>query len=284
MSYINRLNKKIKELIYLNKYDFKDIDTYFIVSTGRTATNFLAHYLNENFINTLAVHEPVPDLLVTSIKHLRKEIETKKAINFVQKSRVLFAKNIYKNKQLNKYIESNNNIVPFLPIINNVFPNAKFIHITRDPKTYVVSSLNKMNKSKNSKGYTMYGINDKRPRITTKDFNESWDKEWSEFSQFEKSCWFWKKYNELILENSNKNTLLLKYEDIFNVENTEDSKINDILDYIGLSIKDNLDKLKLNTKLNKSTVNNLDSYENWSDENKLFFHNMTDDIAKKLAY
>lgn len=61
-------------------YSWDDVRVAFIVSTGRTATHFLAHLLDEALDNTLAVHEPGPQVYDLGVRLIRGELSLREAV------------------------------------------------------------------------------------------------------------------------------------------------------------------------------------------------------------
>ena len=279
-----RLKKYISQYINKNSNSWDDVEVYFIISTGRTATKFLATYLQENYsTKVLAMHEPTPDLLNTGIKFLRKEITKDGLLNHIKLNRSLQCKEVNKSNPHKIYIESNNNVLTSLNELKNVFPKVKFIHVTRDPLTYVGSSLNKINKGKAE--YTMYSETDNRPRITAKDYNgDAYSGAWDAFSQFQKVTWYWNKTNRMILDykSTNSNITTIKYEDIFFDQNN--IGLYKMLDFLGLKKEDSLDKFAINSRVNVSLGKKDLNYDNWSEEEQQFFKNVVSNTAKELNY
>lgn len=284
MNYIQRLKKYLEQIIYKNRYNWDDVEVYFIIGTGRTATNFFAKFIQENYGNkVLAVHEPMPDLSNYGISKLRGEISQKDFLNYIRFNRALQCKNIHNANGNKIYIESNNNVTISIEEIRMVFPKVKFVHITRNPQTYIGSSLNKINKGKTQ--YTLYGATDYRPRITAKDFeNDTYSKSWDHFTQFNKLCWYWNKINEIYLDydKSNNDIITVKYEDIFFDENN--AGLFKVLNFMGLDTNRSFDKFPINSKVNVSTGQQNFDYTNWSEEEKIFFKETVSKTAQKLNY
>ncbi len=112
----------------------------FILSTGRTGTQFFEEYINQTSERTLCKHEPKPSrrFKFLSNMYLNNKISDKTIINIYELSR----KKIFKNIGKKTYIESSNFIFGCIPALNNHYPNIKIIHIVRHPVNYVISHLN----------------------------------------------------------------------------------------------------------------------------------------------
>lgn len=283
-NYINRISKYIGQLLYKNKYTWEDVEVYFIISTGRTATKFFAKFIQENYDNkVLAVHEPMPDLLNYGIKNLRNEITQDTFIDYINFNRALQCKNVNNSDNNKIYIESNNNVTISIEEIIKVFPKVKFVHITRNPQTYIGSSLNKINKGR--KEYTLYSDSDYRPRITAKDFKDDMQgSDWDNFTQFKKLCWYWNKINTITLKykSQHKNIITVKYEDVF--YDDANKGLYRILDFMGLETNRSFDKFPVKSKVNVSSGTQNFDYSTWSKEEKLFFEDTVKETALALDY
>lgn len=281
---LQRIYKKIAQPYYNNKYDWSGVEVFFIVSTGRTATQFLAQYLQENYKEkVIALHEPVPDLLNTGIDFLRKKMTKDQLISHIKLNRSLQCKDAKSGAPNKIYIESNNNVTVSMNELKEVFPSIKFIHVIRDPRTYIGSSINKINKGQKD-AYTMYSDTDNRPRITPKDFGDTSILDWQNLNQFKKVSWYWTKMNNLILDYSKKNDniITVKYEDIF-LDN-EHKGLHQILDFIGLSSNTTNHKFPISKKMNASSGTKNLGLTNWTEEQKAFYKEHVSDTATVFNY
>lgn len=113
--------------------------TIYIVSTGRTGTKFLADYFN-NFSDVYAAHEPKPSRILRMWTNARLE----KRANKSTMSRIFISKRkgSFRRIQEPTYVESNPFAAGFTDIMPAVLDNPEIIHVVRDPRTYIRSSLN----------------------------------------------------------------------------------------------------------------------------------------------
>jgi len=113
----------------------------FILSTGRTGTQFFEDYINGTSENTMCLHEPKPSrrFKFLSNMYLQKKVHPKTICYIFKQSR----KKIGKRAGGNNYVESSNFIFGCIPALNTCMDDIKVLHIIRDPYTYVVSHLNK---------------------------------------------------------------------------------------------------------------------------------------------
>ena len=277
--------KKTLEILkyYRSFYDWSDVNVTLIVSTGRTGTNFLANYFNENQKGVYSVHEPNPDLFDLSVEKFRGN----KSILSFQKQLKINRYNQYqktKEKENKIYLESNGNLSLLLPEVIELFEKPKIIFVTRDINTYIISAYNKSPDSSNQ--MFLYGKNDHRKRITPFDVNDKINSnKWEHWNRAEKIAWYWAYCNKYIL-NSLKSYpyYQVKFEDLFGEEKV--LEMNKLSKYMGLSdfSDSHIKKQKLSLKRNENSVKLLEEFDNLSDELKDSIVELTNDTRQILGY
>lgn len=270
-------------------HPWRNIQVGAIVSTGRTGTNFFGSFFNDHFQDVYSVHEPVPDLMDFGVEQVyHKKIPFDDAVaGFLQLRRKMLLQ--LKEKQVKYYVESNPYLSLFTHIIQEAMPHLKIIHLVRDPKSYVVSSYNYKPPAGGGK-YGAYSKNDPRRRLAATDFpDDPWYNYWNEFSRFDKICWHWYKYNQLILDNApaDNSYLLLRFEDVFNSDSSA-SCIQQIVAFLGLKLKPgvSMDAIlsTLQERKNVSQKTELTSYDDWTAEQKIRFNEITGKLASQFGY
>ncbi len=249
--------KYIKDLFlryYSNLYNWDSKEVILIISSGRTGTNFMAHWMGILSDDFYSVHEPSPDLFHLGIAKHRNNQNI--SISDLKKKRAL---QLFKLNKHNKevYIECNPNLILLLPEVNKLFKNLKIIFIKREFNTYFLSALNK-SPDKSNVNY-FYADNDSRERVTAIDLDDEFKGNWIDFSREEKIAWWWKKSNEIIDSYclNNTNARVFKFEDIFSKNN--EKTLNQVLDFMALG-KIDLSKEKLAFFKNKKNSNSLRSF------------------------
>lgn len=228
--------KFFDRLYYYKKLVPSKLNATFIISTGRTGTKFFETFFRQVDTGIYSVHEPYPDLFQEGINKVRygySSDDIKKNIFLIRSA---YLKEISRERP-RIYVESNPFLPPVLDEIYEVFPKAKFIYISRDPKSYLNSALNK---SPGDDGVSFfYAENDTRKRITAKDIKDKYEKRWEEFSREEKILWYWNYCNLSIIdffERKRPDKLHLKFEDIFSKDiDTKKDSIERILDFMNLN-------------------------------------------------
>lgn len=278
LSKIEVSGKKLRDILFCSLIPWKDLEVIFIVSTGRTGTEFLANFFNENFKQTIAYHEPAPDLFDLGVDSVRKKKSERKIFNCLKRARFPLIRSLGKNTI---YVESNNNLVLLLPTLIKAFPKAKFVHVIRNPKSYVRSAYSK---SHGKAKYTLFGESDPRKRLTAKDdINDPFYSQWDHFSQFQKVCWHWHKYN-LMIERAlanHKGKIQVDYEKLF-YDSTKETLLH-LVKFLDLDKRLNVnidDALYLFTnKMNQTHKYKLGAFEEWPDHYKKEYYSVLGEIG-----
>lgn len=174
-------------------------DMLCLITPGRSGTKTLIDYINDN-TNAYAVHKPkVTNQIVANLFH--KNLITKESAFWSYlSSRESYLVKAYSNKTL--FVDGDCKYLPIVPVISEMCPNSKFIHLVRDPKSFIISGLNRgYFKSKPS---DFFGYLDNEKATT----------------QIEKIASFWNEANiiaeSLKSELGKKRVLTMKSEDMFN--------------------------------------------------------------------
>lgn len=111
----------------------------FILSTGRTGTQFFESYLTETS-PYLCLHEPKPSRRFKFMSNmlLDKKIKPETICKQFTKHR----QTMFEQAGEQMYVESNNFFFGCIPAINTCFEDVKVLHIIRHPESYVKSHLN----------------------------------------------------------------------------------------------------------------------------------------------
>lgn len=218
---------------------YNSYNPVFILTTGRTGSKFIADTLNY-FSDVDAYHEPHPNLKLTpNIAYENYDSDFLKDIIWSVRTEIIF-NSFAKN---NKYIESNQCMTFFAYAINDLFPNSKFIHLVREPESFVLSAY----KLKWYVNKTFWELGRLEIDSSTTKKNDYINKLYN----------LWHITNEFILEFGDSikkdRFTTVKSEELFN----NNSKMKEIVNFIGVksSISDNeikkIQNKKINTKKNE---------------------------------
>lgn len=266
------LEKKVKNYIILPEKIFNGSKPVFVLSTGRTGTELLTRLfaLDENIE---AYHEPKPQMVYAAkiaYESYTSNISAKK-LAFLS-SRYDSLKTSYLRSK--RYVETNHNLTFFADAIYNLLPQSKFIHLVRNPASFVRSGMRR-------NYYKGHDYDDGRILPRTEDISSE---QWKAFDQLEKIAWLWNATNQFI-ENlkelfSEDRIITVRSEDLFNDPNT----FLQISDFINIE-KMNKDKLKklISKPKNFQYKGEFPKYEDWDNKQKNKLKNIAT-LAKKYNY
>jgi len=289
---------------------WKDLNPKFIISTGRTGTKFLSNFFNMLSNEIDARHEPSPSIIKLRHKFGTGKISIEKAIKKFKRKKV----GLYDSIQKPFYIESNPGLSSLIPVIKNIFPSYKIIHVIRDGRDWVRSTINrgiyssildrsltpiipllrpfvpsktKINKFKKI-NFNAYLRDIWRFRAL--DFkNDPYYQKWAYMSQFEKNVWLWNKIDDMIFREikDDPNAKTIKFENIFDKEKGYQG-INDIIHFFDL---DNLSKSSnlnidhiFSKKINLSPLYSFPTWKFWNKNYTKQFNEIAGDKMKRYEY
>lgn len=247
----------------------------FILSTGRTGTKFLAEYLN-NYTNVYAVHEPKPSrqLRMWSMAYLQGEVTQQKLSRIMPRLRSRILKKLDSNTI---YVESNPFITGFANVLKQEFTNPIIIHLVRDPREYIRSSLN-YGTTTGFKGW----LNRSLPYFyldTQKIYNSE-----QKLSDTEKVAIFWTKLNEFLNKSGEEYPYYhrIKFEDLFDENH---SGLNELLEVLGVE-SSNIDRsIDKDEQINKSELAVLeDKWQDWNAEQCKLIDGICHELMELYGY
>ncbi len=227
-----------------------DKNLVFIVSAGRTGTQFFGRQLGSIIDNCVSAHEP--DRYAGFSRATRENIR-KFGFNHVVIKRVLQKSGIRHltqqhlagklndeqviqsiRQQRDRYIQgqSASLIVEayyqwfgLLPCLRRAYPESKISGIVRDPRTWVLSLQHR--KLRHALGI----FADKMSPAMIQD--REYMGRWADMNNFERACWEWKTINGLIqtFVNSDTQSRLYRFEDLFETDGRA-KEMHKLLDFI----------------------------------------------------
>ena len=257
----------------LNKYIKSPI---FFLSTGRCGTKWFSDLLNYNK-SLMVLHSPVPNLAVQSklayeILNTTENIpisENKLLKEIFFAGREQFLRYSYKTNK--RYIETNNYITFFAPILIELFPDAKFVHLYRHPGEFVRSGIRR--------NYYAAGNPDDIKRITP--VIETQSENWKSLNQLGKVSWLWNETN-MFIENFKE-----KHPDNyfgFNFNNLSQEDVISLLKFLEIEISPSVISKSLSKKTNVQKTGSFPEYIEWPLNNKKTLKKLCSNQAFKLGY
>ena len=258
------ISKRRTSFYALRQNHFKDLDPpVFFLSTGRTGTKWFSELLKKDPYS-LVFHAPKPDLSVQNTLAYKmlvmNDFQLKEEQKVLLKEIFLAGREQqlrYSFKTQKRYIETNNYITFFAPLIAELMPHSIFVHLYRHPGKFVRSGLNRK-----------YYLNEDPGKIRriypVKGFYYD---HWSELTQIEKIAWLWNETNEFIekFKGSISQDRIIN----FNFEQLSDIEVEKMISQLNCRIRPGRIKKLLNIKVNRQKFSNdLRRFDDWNKSEK----------------
>ncbi len=251
----------------------------FFLSTGRCGTTWFAKLLNTS-PNCICKHEPEPNLAYQSkfayeVQHGKPIEKTDPEFPFLKEillaGRERIFRYVYKTNKT--YVETNNRMTFFAPILSEIIPQAKFVHIYRHPAEFVRSGMRREYYSENDV------ISNTRitPHKNSNDYGT-----WPLLSEFEKVCWLWNETNtfiDLFLKEIPAKQIFR-----FNFNHLSQEKIISLLEFMDCTVKKNKIQKKLNKRSNAQLEGKFPKYKDWNEKQKIKLKEICGPLAESYGY
>jgi hypothetical protein len=245
----------------------------FFLSTGRCGTKWFSELLATKENNLL--HSPVPSFALQSplvyktvmSRGIENELNNALVKELFFTGREQYLRFSYKSGK--RYIETNNYITFFAPMLAELFPDAKFVHLYRHPGEFVRSGLRR--------NYYTHENADDLKRPTPEEYANST----SPMSRIEKISWLWNATNQFI-ENFKLKHSGRCYNFNFNELNYDN--VVDLFEFLSIDEAKYPIKQKLNRKVNVQKTGEVNPYKTWSDKEKTEVKSLCDDLSLKYKY
>lgn len=227
----------------------QQIQPVFVLSTGRCGTKWLTELLS-NRSDVLVNHALQPELVRQSkLAYQNRHTDPE----FIRAARDDLISAAYHSHRI--YIETNNRITFFAPLLAQAYPNSRFIHLYRHPADFIRSGMRR-------NWYAGHSAD--IGRITMADANQ-----WQTLSQFEKIAWLWNETNSFIekfLQTLPPNRyFIISSETLF----AEPTQVKTLCEFIGvpdISLQTIIQKQKKPVNVQKK--GNFPKYQDWTPEQK----------------
>jgi hypothetical protein len=258
---------------------FASYQPIFVLNTGRSGSAFVDSMLR-HASDVQSYHEAPPNMFLQPNFAYHNQQKTEVLQKMVEVARVeLMLEAALKNKI---YVESNQCLVFFVHQIKQLFPKARFVHLTRHPGTFVTSAL--------QKGWHKNDSVWEKGRIRMKE-----ETEWQTFTQIEKLGWVWTHTHQFIEEFKKQHRhsfLSLKLEDL----TADGATVNLFLEFIGSAHRFDAKSIMpiLERKVNRVQIsrepanmfkrNDVPKYEAWTEQEKAQLRSQTETLASQMGY
>jgi glycosyltransferase involved in cell wall biosynthesis len=240
----------------------KEKNIFFVLSTGRSGTQTIARSLAE-IPDCVCLHEPTPQLITESSAYRYGRIDVGKLAKVIAETRHPVI-----NGKL--YGESNQTLSLLVPVLTEVFPDAKFIWLIRNGLDVVASIYSRQWYTGHSTNHSRY--EDCPPiekewidgRIMGDLCGDVAPAKWKSMDPFARCCWYWAYTNRIIENDLNKfvtinNSTIVRLEEI-------DRDLTGVIDWLGLSIP-----LKMKVQRHNRAHYKLHTWQKWSKSERQTF-------------
>lgn len=252
--YIHTLNRDFN---HLYKEVRKNAAPIFVLSTGRCGTMLLTEILRSSKY-LVPVHEPFPELSYHSALAFEEPQKNNGHKAAIDTARYESIRNAYLLDK--RYVETNNRITFFAYYLAELYPEAKFIHLVRNPKHFIESGVLREWYS----GKNLFDEGRIRDEQLFKTFNHH-----------QRIAWLWAQTNQFSEEFSQahpKKCFLLRSEDLFRGS----KEVVEVLRSLGINdISEDVIQNNVKTKVNQSKIR-LSSISNHSVKDVSHFFELKD--------
>lgn len=282
---------RVQRFLRPSLYDWSSLQVSFIISTGRTATKFLAKLLSTAFERMDARHEPSPDLFDIGTRFARSEATLEAACAELRDARLHICGQV-RRSGCDHYIEANNNLAYLITPLRRLFPDARIIHLVRDGRDFVRSAYSKTARPGAGRGRPALVMSeeDHRRRLQASDLpDDPYRSRWPQMSRFERICWYWQRKDGIICEalRSDELALTVKFEDVFN-QSSAYQGFWDMVNFLGLRtrLSVTVDRVHevMGRKENATEEYLLPSWTDWSPEQARQFREIAGDYLESCGY
>lgn len=248
----------------------------FFLSTGRTGTL----WLSKLFSHTQGIksyHAPAPDLSAQNCfaYELQKEestdqqeiMDTLGHIFLAGREQVLR----YSYKCQRRYLETNNHITFFAPVIAALLPQALFVHLYRHPGDFVSSGLKRGWYENDASRFRQIQPRD----ATTREL-------WSSYTSIQKIAWLWKETNEYI--ETFKQSMPGDRTFSLDFSNMDAASIREMAQFADIPLSEARISKRLHHRLNDQRFSQDEKYLQWSDQDREALSSICQSLADHYGY
>ncbi len=189
----------------------------FLLSTGRSGSKFLAELLNHS-PNLAAFHEPQPTLQYFSHYAYIHQQEKDTLTKMIDVARMELILDVFIKDKI--YVESNQCLTFFAPMLAQLFKKAKFVHIVRHPGDFIRSAV--------CKGWHKNDSIWESGRVKLAD-----QQQWQTMDHIQRLAWLWATTHQYI--EHFKHSIDPKRHAFFKMEDlvSDIQQVQDLLNFIG---------------------------------------------------
>jgi hypothetical protein len=257
----------------LNRRGWRNARCLYILSTGRTGTTSLEKLFK--LVPGMAVYHELPPFNVTTtieaLHHVHEDPE--RFARYFRKHRAGIIGSHHRRGEV--FVETNN-FKYLSPVIADLLPGARFVHLYRHPADYVRSGMRR-------NWYVSHPWDSFRLRPAEDD---PWYTAWQDWPPFHKICWFWKTANQTFLNfmktQPESRVASVKFEELFDGKSSVYERFFHI---IGVEPPaEPLARECLATPFNAQHDGDFPRYSEWSRSQKDTLREIAGDVMNELGY
>lgn len=241
----------------------------YILSTGRTGTNFLAHYFSTH-PDAVARHEPGASRLLRVASNMRLAGSMDKTTA----ARIFRTLDALNRPTAERYIESNPFLVGLTDIVLLTHPTARIAHIVRDPRIYIPSIMNHNNTS----GFKLLG--NKYLPFWLWRTSSAVDEAHSD-DLFARYAEYWTVANEFIARHGQPTHELFRFEDVFELPR---DGLAELEAFVGLDMDRASGAVTIERPLNTSRDEALPAWTEWTDDQVVLVDRLCGTMMERHGY
>ena len=241
----------------------------FVASTGRAGSQTIADILGMH-PHVVAKHEPRNALIKLSTDYAHGLLTREEAKSTLE--RMYLDGSVFHEDRT--YVESDLKYFNLFPILNEIFPEAKFIWLIRSGDKVVTSTFSRSWFSDSSQDvwHSVFWFYHKF-RVQGDLSGDLSVEEWAMMTPFQRNCWYWAYVNATIERDfaalAPERKLFLRLEDL-------DARVDDLLAFLGRGHAD-LTVKRTNEAFYKKT-----GPDSWTEEQKADFERICGPMMKRL--
>ncbi|MBS3777322.1 MAG: sulfotransferase, partial [Bacteroidales bacterium] len=178
----------------------------------------------------------------------------------------------YAYKCSRRIIETNNYITFFAPVLRELFPRAKFVHIQRHPGDFVRSGINR-------NYYTGSGSDDIKRIVPVSGSEKA---QWESYPQIQKISWLWRETNQFIEEF--KQDLDAENFMTINFNALDVDKVHALTRFLEADVRPSFIRKKLSKRVNVQKTTIKEPFSQWKEEEKRQVDQIAGDLARQYGY
>ncbi len=246
----------------------------YVLSTGRTGTNFLFEQLNTHFSQLKLTHQQRGSRIINIVANL--PFTNSVYLSLLKFLFKLFGRGYPPHSTIDPLLSMA--IYKFIKYGRIDRTKCLIVHLVRSPSTFVTSFMNwKRQSFKRTILHHLVFFWNPIPFFHGCSFLS-----WLKMSKFEIFCWVWNYKNSCYSKSIDHNHMLLRMEDLIN-PSTHIKAFQKLACFLGVEIHSNI-SLKVNNKINKSCPKYFPQYTDWTQQQKSTLHHHCNELRKTFGY